>query len=58
MKAFSEISEDALNRAKTLVDQCEEVLCTVDLTDAGVQAAPLRILSEYAKLKINIKKVL
>ena len=58
VKAFSEIDENALNRAKTLVDQCEEVLCTVDLTDAGAQAEPLRILSEYAKLKINIKKVL
>ena len=58
VKAFSEIDENALNWAKALVDQCEEVLCTVDLTDTGAQAEPLRILSEYAKLKINIKKVL
>ena len=58
VKAFSEIGDESLNRAKALMDQCEEVLCTVDLTDAGEQAEPLRILCEYAKMKINIKKVL
>ena len=58
VKAFCEMGEASLNRAKTLVDQCEEVLCTVDLTEAGAQAESLRILYEYAKMKINIKKVL
>ena len=58
VKAFCEMDEASLNRAKALVDQCEEVLCTVDLTEAGAQAESLRILHEYAKMKINIKKVL
>ena len=58
VKAFCEMDEASLNRAKALVDQCEEVLCTVDLTEAGAQAESLRILYEYAKMKINIKKVL
>lgn len=58
VKAFCEMDEVSLNRAKALVDQCEEVLCTVDLTEAGAQAESLRILYEYAKMKINIKKVL
>ena len=58
VKAFYEMDEASLNRAKALVDQCEEVLCTVDLTEAGAQAESLRILYEYAKMKINIKKVL
>ena len=58
VKAFCKMDEASLNRAKALVDQCEEVLCTVDLTEAGAQAESLRILYEYAKMKINIKKVL
>ena len=58
VKAFCEMDEASLTRAKALVDQCEEVLCTVDLTEAGAQAESLRILYEYAKMKINIKKVL
>ena len=58
VKAFCEMDEASLNRAKAQVDQCEEVLCTVDLTEAGAQAESLRILYEYAKMKINIKKVL
>lgn len=58
VKAFCEMDEASLNRAKALVDQCEEVLCTVDLTEVGAQAESLRILHEYAKMKINIKKVL
>lgn len=58
VKAFCEMDEASLNRAKALVDQCEEVLCTVDLAEAGAQAESLRILHEYAKMKINIKKVL
>ena len=58
VKAFCKMDEASLNRAKALVDQCEEVLCTVDLTEAGAQAESLRILHEYAKVKINIKKVL
>jgi len=58
VKAFCEMDEAPLNRAKALVDQCEEVLCTVDLTEVGAQAESLRILHEYAKMKINIKKVL
>ena len=58
MKAVCEMDEASLNRAKALVDQCEEALCTVDLIEAGAQAESLRILHEYAKMKINIKKVL
>ena len=58
VKAFCEMDEASLNRSKALVDQCEEVLCTVDLTELGAHAESLRILHEYAKMKINIKKVL
>ena len=49
VKAFCEMDEASLNRVKALVDQCEEVLCTVDLTEAGAQAEGLKHLLTYAE---------
>ena len=49
VKAFCEMDEASLNRAKALVDQCEEVLCTVDLIEAGAQAEGLKHLLTYAE---------
>ena len=49
VKAFCEMDEASLNQAKRLVDQCEEVLCTVDLTEAGAQAEGLKHLLTYAE---------
>ena len=47
-KAFCRAGEKALRRAKELVDECREVICTIDLDGAGEFGVELRELYRYA----------
>ena len=49
VKAFCRIGEDTMGRAKSLIDSCEIVLCTLDLTGAGELSEELRALQNYAQ---------
>lgn len=49
VKAFCRIGAEAVERAKALIDQCPEVICTVDLTNAGDWAEELRTIRDYAR---------
>ena len=49
VKAFCRIGAEAVERTKALIDQCPEVICTVDLTNAGDWAEELRTIRDYAR---------
>ena len=49
VKAFCWIGEDTMGQAKSLIDSCEVVLCTLDLTGAGELSEELRALQNYAQ---------
>ena len=51
VKAFARIGQKELERAKTLIDQCEQVICTLDLQQTGEPDSALAALIEYAKKK-------
>lgn len=44
VKAFCPIEDEQMNRAKALIDQCEEIICTIDLDRIGLQAERLKEL--------------
>ncbi len=48
-RAFCAISEEKLKRAKELIGQCEQVICTIPLENIGILAKPLVELYDYAK---------
>lgn len=48
VKAFSPVSERDMTRAKELIDQCEEVICTLDLEKLGDYGKELKELYQYS----------
>ena len=49
VKAFSPISEVDMARAKELVDQCDQVICTLDLENLGDYGENLKELYDYSQ---------
>lgn len=47
-KPYCPVSEESLQRAKALIDQCEKVICAADVETAGEWNQPLRELRDYA----------
>ena len=47
-EAFTTFSETHMERAKQLIDNCEQVLCTLDTENLGSLGEGLRELKEYA----------
>ena len=47
-KAFTTFSEVHMERAKQLIDNCEQVICTLDTENLGSLGEGLRELKEYA----------
>jgi len=48
-KPFHAISGDSVRRCKELIDSAEEVICTLNLSELGELAAPLREIYEYCE---------
>ena len=47
-EAFTTFSETHMERAKQLIDNCEQVICTLDTENLGSLGEGLRELKEYA----------
>ncbi|MBR5047880.1 MAG: ABC transporter ATP-binding protein [Eubacterium sp.] len=48
VKAFSSISDEEMSRARELIDQCDEVICTLDLDKIGEYGDKLKELYQYS----------
>lgn len=48
-KAFHAIGEDSVRRCKQLIDSAEEVICTLQISELGDLAAPLREIYKYCE---------
>ena len=49
-KPYHMFSEESVRRARKLIEECERVICTTDLEEAGELAEKLRELKEYAEV--------
>ena len=49
VKAFQNITDDQLLRMKELTDQCQRVICSLNMNDMSGAAAPMRKIAEYAR---------
>ena len=50
-KAFEPIGASKIKQAKEMIDRCEQVICTLNLSEAGELAEPLKELYDYAKAR-------
>ncbi len=53
VKPLARIGEQAMNRAKALIDGCRQVICTVDPAETGELGDELKTLIAYAKNRKN-----
>lgn len=49
VKAFGQIDEETVGRAKKLIGTCGQVICTMDMSEGNALPDELRALYEYAK---------
>lgn len=48
-RPYRPFSDDSVRRARSLIDECDQVICTTDPDEAGELAEKLRALREYAE---------
>ena len=51
VKAFCPISESEMDQAKKLIDQCDQVICTLDFENLGDYGESLKQLYQYSQKK-------